>query len=144
MGTRAAIIAKTDVNTYKVITVNWDGYLDHVGAMLLMHYNTQERVEELLELGHLSTLHEECTKPEGHSFNTPVEGYCVAYGRDRGETDQEADIYLCTTEDNFRDMLASYILDDCNIIYVWESPGWDVFTENGLIPLENVCVNHII
>ena len=28
--------------------------------------------------------------PEGHSYRSPVDGYCIAYGRDRGETGTEA------------------------------------------------------
>lgn len=84
MGTRSTITVKTG-NTYTGIYCHWDGYPSGVGAKLFNHYNTQARAEALVALGSLSRLRENATKPAGHSFNNPVEGYTVAYTRDRGD-----------------------------------------------------------
>jgi len=60
-----------------------DGYVQHHAPILLEHYNTQERVDELLALGALSRLSREVG--EKHNFNCPTRGWCVAYKRDRGD-----------------------------------------------------------
>ena len=86
MGTRSDIIVKLSDGSWKRIYCHWDGYLDHNGEILFRHYNSQERAETLVEPGDLSSLRENCEKPEGHTFDTPAEGYCVYYGRDRGES----------------------------------------------------------
>ena len=69
------------------IYCHWDGYTENNGRILLEHYNTTEKVRELLSLGSLSILGERTTPTEGsgHSFESPEEGVCVAYHRDRGE-----------------------------------------------------------
>ena len=64
---------------------HWDGYPSHNGKILLKNYNTLERVKELVDEGDMSSLGARCHKPKGHSYETPVEGVTVYYGRDRGE-----------------------------------------------------------
>jgi hypothetical protein len=78
--------------TSKVIYCHWDGYVSYNGVILDKYYNTQEKVEALIALGSLSCLSRSTECPEGHSFDTPVDGYCIAYGRDRGEEGQEASL----------------------------------------------------
>ena len=69
--------------------------LTYVGAILLDHYNTKEKLEKLLELGDLSLLDIK-TEPDPnlpHSFDgVRQDDVCVAYGRDRGEQGTEAKI----------------------------------------------------
>jgi hypothetical protein len=55
----------------------------------LNHYNTNELALKLVALGNLSILDESCEKPEGHSFDNRIDGYTVAYMRDRGDTNCE-------------------------------------------------------
>ena len=90
MGTRSNIAAQMTDGTSKVIYCHWDGYIAHNGQILNKHYNTQEKVEALIALGNISSLAPSTECPEGHTFDTPIDGYCVAYGRDRGELKQEA------------------------------------------------------
>jgi len=73
---------------YKTIYCHFDGYPSGVGAMLLKHYDTPEKVEALIALGSLSCLRERIapTADENHSFKEPVNDVTVAYHRDRCES----------------------------------------------------------
>lgn len=69
---------------------HYDGYLEGVGATLFKYYQDPSKVKKLIALGDLSHLDKEVsTTDDSHSFDTPVEGITVAYGRDRGESDVE-------------------------------------------------------
>lgn len=92
MSTTSTISTKVNGNI-KTIYCHSDGYPSHHLRILIKHYNTQEKVNALIELGDLSILDESIEKPEGHSFDTPIKGYTVAFGRDRGEKDIEARTY---------------------------------------------------
>lgn len=87
MSTRSDIIVERGDGTWKRVYCHFDGYLEGVGATLFAHYNSQERAEALVEPGDMSILAAKCTKPAGHSYETPVVGYTVYYGRDRGESE---------------------------------------------------------
>jgi hypothetical protein len=64
--------------------------------MLIDHYNTREKVEELIKLGDLSCLEKNInpdpTKPHTFDYENRQDDVCVAYGRDRGESDVDAKI----------------------------------------------------
>lgn len=85
MSTRANITALCSDGYYRSVYLHSDGYIDHAYHMLVTHYTTQEKIDALMALGDLSQLHASPEAPEGHSFNTPVRGHCVAYHRDRQE-----------------------------------------------------------
>ena len=89
MSTHADIILQTE-DGYKSIYLHFDGYPEHVMNMLVKFYSDRETVEQMIELGNLSVLDESISCPDGHSFNTPKSGFCIFYGRDRGEKDQQA------------------------------------------------------
>lgn len=90
MSTHATIAVLNADNTISSIYLHSDGYKSYAGRMLLAHYNTQEKAEALVALGDLSALAPSIDKPLGHSFATPVRGYTIAYGRDRGESNVSA------------------------------------------------------
>ena len=96
MSTRSMIALQTGPDEYKAIYCHYDGYLSYVGAILLDHYNTKEKLEKLLELGDLSTLDiktdPDTNFPHSFEFSQRQDDVCVAYGRDRGETGTEAKI----------------------------------------------------
>lgn len=85
MGTRSTISCMNADGTATSIYCHWDGYISHHGPILLNHYDTEEKVRALLELGFLSVLGEKIGKK--HVFDAAPEGVCTAYGRDRGEAD---------------------------------------------------------
>lgn len=93
MSTHANISFYDDkTNMVKTIYLHSDGYKEYAGRMLLEHYTTEEKVRELIKLGDLSSIAASTGTTEGHSFTCPVNGYCIAYGRDRGEKNVSASI----------------------------------------------------
>jgi len=77
MSTRSNIGIINADGSVTVIYTHSDGYPDGVGKTLREHYNTEDKVRELLKLGDLSVLGE-------------VTDECIAYGRDRGEKGTKA------------------------------------------------------
>lgn len=92
MGTRSDIIVQRADGKWARIYCHWDGYLEHNGKILAESYADQAKAEELVSHGDLSSLAHHCSKPPGHTFDKRVEGYCVYYGRDRGESGTEPKI----------------------------------------------------
>jgi hypothetical protein len=87
MATRSNIGIVNDDGSVTGIYCHWDGYPEHNGKLLLNHYNTSGIVNELMDLGSLSSLNKNLyCDDNNHSFNNPADGVCVAYGRDLGET----------------------------------------------------------
>jgi len=117
MSTRSNIAMELDNGKYKVIYCHCDGYLEHNGAILIDHYSSREKLEELLKLGNLSILGERLypdkDKPHSFDYEKRQDGVCLAYGRDRGEKKQEARILDLDT-----------MLDDSWIDYFY------IFTRN--------------
>ncbi|MBN4051393.1 post-segregation killing protein PndC [bacterium AH-315-M05] len=87
MSTRSSISVTTEDGKVRTVYCHWDGYPAWVGKLLLDHYNSQEKAEKLVELGDISSLDKSIEKPKTHSYDNPVEGHTVFYGRDRGERD---------------------------------------------------------
>lgn len=85
MSTNATISVVHKDGTVNTIYLHWDGYPSHALVTLEKWYDTYEKVAELVALGDLSQLHASSLCPVGHSYETPVKGCSIAYGRDRGE-----------------------------------------------------------
>jgi len=91
MSTNSTITVRISPTERKEIYCHWDGYPSNNGKILMEHYNTLDKVLELIELGNLSALRERVAPRKGvHTFSNPQSDVCIAYGRDRGEEDQEA------------------------------------------------------
>ena len=119
MGTPCTIIAKTS-NGVKAIYVNYDGYPKHILKTLQKHYVVQDVIDNLMSLGDLSSLDNNSECPEGHSYDNPVKGYSVAYGRDRGEDGVDARFY---------DTIEAALSDcggDNSYTYVWDGLTWEI------------------
>ncbi len=85
MSTRSTISLQNSDGSIRSIYCHFDGYISHNGKLLNEHYDTIDKINALLDLGSISSLHESTECPEGHTFDRPVKGYCNAYHRDRGE-----------------------------------------------------------
>lgn len=135
MATRS-IIAKKHAAGFRAIYCHWDGYPAHVGRILHSHYRDPLKLNQLLDLGSLSILGPEIG--EKQSFGDPIDGYCLAYGRDRGEHDIDAvelPNYAALVDYAGKGMT-------CEWLYVWDSGRWycapvDVFTRRAgeLLPV---------
>jgi hypothetical protein len=72
MSTRSTIGIREKGGAEKRVYCHFDGYLSNNGRILLMHFDSEAKVRELLSLGDLSAL------------GASIDG-SVAYSRDRGE-----------------------------------------------------------
>jgi hypothetical protein len=117
MATRARIGIRNEDGTIRSIYSHWDGYIDGVGATLKEHYTSAEKINQLIDLGDISSLDKFCDKPEGHTFDNPKDGYTVAYGRDRGETQVAFRVH--PNEANFHQYAEEYN-------YLFENGKWVV------------------
>lgn len=100
MGTRSRIAIQNADGTLESIYCHWDGYPSNNGAILQEHYQDEAKVRELIALGDLSILAPNTTPEGSHSFGKPEDGVCVAYKRDRGETEVES-----RKSDNLSDLI---------------------------------------
>ena len=110
MATRSNIAIVNQDKSISSIYCHWDGYPEYVGKMLLNHYTTADIVTELLKLGNLRNLDKNVNPTDIHTFDKPEEGVCIAYGRERGEKDQEAIVFedLGEFEDSASNSWADY------------------------------------
>ena len=118
MSTNSSITAKQSDGKVKTIYCHWDGYISNNGKILSDHYRDQKKIDDLIELGDLSILESSTDKPDEHTFANPVRGYCVAYGRDRGEDDTQARTY-----DSLEQAMRE---EDQNYNYYWDGNQWYV------------------
>ena len=51
MATRSHIGIKNQDNSVTYIYCHWDGYPGHNGKILLNHYQTEDKVRELMKIG---------------------------------------------------------------------------------------------
>jgi hypothetical protein len=88
MATRSRIAIEKENGTVESIYCHWDGYPENNGRILVENYTDHEKVQALINLGDISSLapNIDAAPDTGHTFNDPVNGVVVAYGRDRGET----------------------------------------------------------
>lgn len=90
MGTSAGIIKKESDGTYRGIRVNYDGYPSHMLKRLTENYTNESKIDELLDLGEISSLGIRVHPIGKHSFADAEFETTVAYHRDRGEDKWEA------------------------------------------------------
>jgi hypothetical protein len=94
MATRSRIAIEDEKGTVRSIYSHWDGYPEHNGKILFEHFQDPEKVKKLIDLGAISSLAPEIELAEGHTYETPVKGVTVFYGRDRGDDHIEPKTHL--------------------------------------------------
>lgn len=77
---------------FSFIFCHYNGYPDDNGAILAEHYDKQEKVESLIQLGDLYFLRSKLEpNPDlPHNHSTPQPNVTIAYNRDEGWSDCEA------------------------------------------------------
>ena len=139
MATRSYIgIHNSDTDTVDYIYCHFDGYLDHVGRILVNYYTDPARVRQLIALGSISSIGADPTAQPVVSNNgypdvnvtkneqgVPIE--VVAYHRDRGE---QLKRYTCTLpEYTEQDGMVSYV-------YLFKDGVWQVYRNGSFVPVE--------
>ena len=130
MATRSTIALEYADGTVDQVYCHWDGYLEHNGKILFEHYSNPFKLQELMDLGDVSSLGINIGRK--HAFS-PFEGdkndYDVAveqegattfYGRDRGETGVSAKRFkdFADYKKNFQHEEYAYILRNDGRWYV--------------------------
>lgn len=123
MATRSMIAFHNGDEVY-AIYCNFDGQPAWNGKILRDHYNTIEKVEELLDLGDLCQLGKEIG--EKHDFNATPGDFCTAFGRDRGDTDAEG-----TTHASVKEAFCHYGNGCAEYFYVFDGLQWSCFDARG-------------
>ncbi len=89
MATRSTIAFEYADGTVHQVYCHWDGYLDNNGKILLKHWQDPFKVQQIMDLGDMSSLGKGVG--EQHSFeDASTVTDCTFYGRDRGEDGTEA------------------------------------------------------
>jgi hypothetical protein len=118
MATRSRIAIKLEDKILSIYC-HYDGYLEGVGNTLKNHYQDPAKIQSLMDLGDLSVLGPEIgDKQDFNDYNSQNKEWCLAYGRDRGETGIEADEFKDV------DSLLNYVKDsDQEYLYLYDN-GW--------------------
>ena len=132
MATRS-VIAKLDSKTKKIKAVycHNDGYLSNNGKILDQHYQDEDKVDELLAHGDVSSLDENI----GEKINfDDIElrrknKQCMFYDRDRGEKNREAITLKNETE------LLEHAFEYCDAeyVYMFAYGSWYVYDNSNAI-----------
>lgn len=123
MATRSTIAKLNDDGTLTSIYCHWDGYPEGVGSMLKKHYTDPHKINQLLTLGDISSLHEDIG--EQHDFDSGVD-VTTFYGRDRGETGTYALSHM-----DIEGWLDVRKESWCEYGYLWADNTWWTYTIKG-------------
>jgi hypothetical protein len=116
MSTPSHIVARRSDGKYARIDCHLDGYLSHNGRILIENYQSQDKIDQLMALGHLRSLGAEIGKK--HTLDSPHrQDVCDAYRRDGGQIGTEAVV---------GDALSSVWPRDAREVYtyLWDGSEW--------------------
>lgn len=116
MATRSYIGVRNLDASVDYIYCHFDGYPDHNGKILTEHYADMDKVNVLMKLGDLSVLGEQIG--EKHDFNKRTRGWCLAYGRDRGESN------VSVRTGDYKEMINDQNVD---YVYIFDGDYWECF-----------------
>ena len=121
MSTNSTIAFENEDGTVFQISCHWDGYIEHNGRLLYEHWQDPVKILQLMQLGDLSSLGKEIGRQQ--NFSNRNNDWCLAYGRDRNESDVGARNF-----ENF-DQYTMYC-DFAEYNYVFRKGRWLVAEEN--------------
>jgi hypothetical protein len=114
MATRSYIGVRNTDASVDYIYCHFDGYPEHNGVILTEYYSNINRVNELLNLGDLSVLGKFIG--EKQDFDKRVVGNCLAYGRDRGESN------VSKKNAGYDELITN---QDVDYVYVFDGDYWE-------------------
>ena len=129
MATRSYIGVRNTDSSVDYIYCHFDGYPEHNGQILTEHYTNINRVNELLQLGDLSVLGQFIG--EKMDFDKRIQDTCLAYGRDRGETNVDK------KNSGYDELITDQSVD---YVYVFDGDYWECHNTHNpeLTPLINL------
>jgi len=132
MATRSYIGVRNTDGTVDYIYCHFDGYPEHNGEILTEYYTNMDKVKKLMGLGDLSILGIEIgEKQDFEDWNNRNKNWCLAYGRDRGESGVEVKTV------DYSELIKNQSVD---YVYVFDGDYWECFNTydpNKLIDLYN-------
>lgn len=118
MSTRSFIGMKdSSTGGIEAVYCHFDGYPLGVGSTLVNQWSSQQKLQELLNLGDLSQLGDEIG--EQHDFNAQLRGACTFYGRDRREDGVNSKFFI-----NEQEFLAGAGRFGCEYAYLFDAGVW--------------------
>lgn len=127
ISTRSSIGIKYKDGTIKDIYCHYDGYLEYNGQMLYYYYRNIEKIQELIDLGDISSLNKKLNPDpnfkHGFEYEDRQEDIVVAYGRDRGESNISCKSYN-NIEDYKKNLLESW--KEYSYLYDEDKEKWIV------------------
>ena len=140
MGTRSYIAKQVGVNSFRTIFSQLEGYPSYLGMLLVDHYNSEEMVDKLLDLGDIYVLRPKLEPDvnQPHDFLNNQKDVTLTFARDLKEEGFEATIKTLEELDENWGIEYAYIFTREN--------KWKYFAvgelDEGLRDLEEM-VNHI-
>ena len=127
MGTPCVIglaTSPTAIYNYHYITVHYDGYVEDAGVLLLVFYNTEEKIRDLIyRLGNLSalgpTIGTEFNFDDNSEYYKRSNVQCVSYYRDRGDN------LVVGTSNSLKELLYE------KYVYIWKEGQWWYYHDGG-------------
>lgn len=120
MATRSTIALEYADGTVGQVYCHWDGYLDNNGRILQAHYTDPFKLQELIDLGDLSSLRPNVGTQHPFSYIGEMDSaeydklygdMCTFYGRDRGESNTQAKQFK-----NFEDYVENHQYEEYEYI----------------------------
>lgn len=122
MATRSRIGILENGGSVKSIYCHWDGYPSNNGELLTKHWSDTDKILKLIKLGDISSLGSEIGSKQ--DFNQPTDrNWCLAYGRDRGETRIRA---------QHHNTIQDFLNDGEQYNYLWDGDQWICYDGNDI------------
>jgi hypothetical protein len=126
MATRSYIGVKNTDGTVDYIYCHFDGYPEHNGKILTENYTSMDKVNALMRLGDLSILAPEIGEKQDFNDRTAQNSnWCLAYGRDRGETN------VSVANGTYNDLINDH---DVDYVYIFDGEYWECFDTYTSLP----------
>jgi hypothetical protein len=134
MATRSYIGVRNTDASVDYIYCHFDGYPEHNGAILREYYSNINRVNELLNLGDLSVLGKFIG--EKMDFDKRIQDTCLAYGRDRGESN------VSKKNSGYDELITNQSVD---YVYIFDGDYWECHSTYSpeLINLYNITSSEV-
>jgi hypothetical protein len=111
MGTHAVIAVQYN-ETINAVYCHWDGYFEHVGNILQEHYKTEDKIDQLIQNGGMSSLGETIEK-------------CGFYNETGYDVDNDFKLFVDSPFQSAREKLLTYAKASfISYVYLFVEGNW--------------------